>query len=80
MNKGIMESVKDKMVGSIKGTGEVLNAAVDTVSGTLVTTWDAGVHRQPNFDVFGSQGTLALKDPNTFGGPILLSVTMAAGD
>src|SRR6266478_2415637 len=38
MNKGIMESVKDKMVGSIKGTGEVLNAAVDTVSGTLVTT------------------------------------------
>ena len=36
--KGIVESVKDKMVGSIKGTGEVMNAAVDTVSGTLVTT------------------------------------------
>ncbi len=30
--KGIVESVKDKMVGSIKGTGEVMNAAVDTVS------------------------------------------------
>src|SRR6266496_103252 len=36
--KGIMESVKNQMVGSIKGTGEVLNAVVDTVSGTLVTT------------------------------------------
>jgi predicted dehydrogenase len=44
----------------------------DGTCGTYVTSWDAGVHRQPNFDVFGSLGTLALKDPNTFGGPILL--------
>jgi predicted dehydrogenase len=41
-------------------------------AGTLVTSWDAGVHRQPNLDIFGSAGTLALKDPNTFGGPVLL--------
>jgi predicted dehydrogenase len=41
-------------------------------AGTLVTSWDVGVHRQPNLDLFGSAGTLALKDPNTFGGPVLL--------
>ena len=41
-------------------------------AGTLVTSWDVGVHRQPNLDLFGSEGTLALKDPNTFGGPVLL--------
>ena len=38
MHKGIMESVKDQVVGSIKGTGEIMNTVVDTVSGTLVTT------------------------------------------
>jgi LL-diaminopimelate aminotransferase len=30
--------VKDKLVGSIKGTGEIMNTVVDTVSGTLMTT------------------------------------------
>ncbi len=52
-----------------------VNATLEFASGatgTLVTSWDVGVHRQPNLDLFGSLGTLALKDPNTFGGPILL--------
>src|SRR3989442_13641528 len=33
--KGIFESVKDGVVGTIKGTGDVAKAVVDTVSGTL---------------------------------------------
>ena len=52
-----------------------VNRALEFASGaagTLVTSWDVGVHRQPNLDIFGSEGTLALKDPNTFGGPVLL--------
>jgi len=28
MHKGIMESVKDQVVGSIKGTGEIMNTVV----------------------------------------------------
>jgi len=38
VHKGIMESVKDTLVGSIKGTGEIVTTVVDTVSGTLVST------------------------------------------
>jgi hypothetical protein len=34
--KGIAESVKDAIVDSIRGTGEVVNVVVDTVSRTLV--------------------------------------------
>lgn len=34
--QGIVESVKRGIIDAIRGTGEVLNAVVDTVSGTLV--------------------------------------------
>ena len=34
--KGIAESVKDAIVDSIRGTGEVVNVVVDTVNRTLV--------------------------------------------
>src|SRR5436190_14019959 len=37
-HKHIADSVKNGIVGSIRGTGEVVNAVVDTVSGTLVNT------------------------------------------
>ena len=47
-HKGIMESVKDTLVGSIRGTGEVLNTVVDTVSGTLVTTIKEPVRSEPH--------------------------------
>jgi hypothetical protein len=36
--KSIVESVTEAIIGSIRGTGEILNAVVDTVSGTLVNT------------------------------------------
>ncbi len=38
--------------------------------GTLVTTFDVGLHHQPRFEVYGTDGSLTLHDPNTFGGPI----------
>jgi len=34
--KGIAESVKDAIVGSIRGTGEIVNVVVDIVNRTLV--------------------------------------------
>ena len=34
--RNIAESVKDGIIGTIRGTGEIVNAAVDTVSGVLV--------------------------------------------
>ena len=73
----------ERTIGSKPHAGEKItvntpthvNCAVEFASGaagTLVVSWDVGAHRQPNLDVFGSAGTLALKDPNTFGGPVLL--------
>jgi len=40
--------------------------------GTLVTTFDVGLHHQPRFEVYGSDGSLTIHDPNTFGGPIMV--------
>ena len=36
--KHIVETVKTGIIESIRGTGEVVDAAIDTVSGTLVHT------------------------------------------
>ncbi|MDR1703580.1 MAG: Gfo/Idh/MocA family oxidoreductase [Clostridiales bacterium] len=38
----------------------------------LITTFDAHYTTQARFEVYGSEGTLVVPDPNTFGGPILL--------
>jgi len=51
-----------------------VNCALEFASGaagTMVMSWDVPAHRQPNLDIFGSAGSLAVKDPNTFGGPVL---------
>ena len=40
--------------------------------GTLFTTFDVVNNGQARFEVYGSEGTLLVPDPNTFGGPVLL--------
>jgi len=40
------------------------------VTATLLTTFDVQASDLPRFEVFGEHGTLALPDPNTFGGPV----------
>lgn len=40
--------------------------------GTLFTTFDAYTAQVPNIEIYGSEGTLSVPDPNTFGGPIRL--------
>jgi len=41
--------------------------------GTIITTFDAfGGSQLPRIEIYGSQGTLSVPDPNTFGGPVLL--------
>lgn len=37
---------------------------------TLITSFDVWAHTLPCIQVFGSDGTLQMPDPNTFGGPI----------
>ena len=42
------------------------------VVGTLVTSFDVHASPYPPITIFGSEGTLAVPDPNTFGGPVKL--------
>ncbi|MGI8909924.1 MAG: Gfo/Idh/MocA family protein [Rubrobacteraceae bacterium] len=38
--------------------------------GTLVTSFDVWSEEHSRIDVYGTEGTLSLPDPNTFGGPV----------
>ena len=40
--------------------------------GTLITSFDVHNGQLPNLQIFGTEGTLRLPDPNTFGGPVQL--------
>ncbi len=37
---------------------------------TLVTSFDVQASRSRNIEIFGTEGTLSVPDPNTFGGPV----------
>jgi len=50
-------------------------AVLDFDSGpivTLATSFDVHAHRMPPIEIYGSEATLAVPDPNTFGGPVLI--------
>jgi len=38
--------------------------------GTLLTSFDAVASELPRIEIYGTEGTLSLPDPNTFGGPV----------
>jgi len=40
--------------------------------GTLVVSFDVWAHTLPRIEIYGSEGSLAVPDPNTFGGPVLV--------
>jgi predicted dehydrogenase len=37
---------------------------------TLVTSFDVGPHSMPNIEIYGTEGSLRVPDPNGFGGPV----------
>ncbi len=45
---------------------------VSGATGTLFTTFDVHYPAQARFEVYGSEGTLFVPDPNDFGGPVKL--------
>ena len=50
----------------ITGTAEFANGAI----ATLVMSFDIKAHNLPCIQVYGSEGTLSVPDPNGFGGPV----------
>ncbi len=48
-------------------------AVLDFESGpvvTLATSFDVKAHAMPSIEIYGSEATLSVPDPNTFGGPV----------
>jgi predicted dehydrogenase len=50
----------------IAGVLDFANGAV----GTIITSFDVWAHNMPNIEIYGTEGTLQVPDPNGFGGPI----------
>ena len=40
--------------------------------GTIIQSFDVHAHKLPILEIYGTEGSLSVPDPNTFGGPILL--------
>lgn len=40
--------------------------------GTIITSFDVWFHSLPVIEIYGSEGTLSVPDPNGFGGPVRL--------
>lgn len=52
----------------IAGVMDFVSGAV----GVLVTSFDIWSHQLPRIEIYGTDGTLNVPDPNTFGGPVRL--------
>jgi len=50
----------------IAGVMDFANGAV----GTIITSFDVWAANLPRIEIYGTEGSLAVPDPNTFGGPI----------
>ena len=77
------KSFEKRMITSQPFAGTEINVNVNTyvagtvkytsgAIGTLFTTFDAYYPGQARFEIYGSEGTLFVPDPNTFGGPVKL--------
>jgi len=40
--------------------------------GTIITSFDVYSHSLPRIEIYGTEGTLQVPDPNTFGGPVFV--------
>jgi predicted dehydrogenase len=52
----------------IAGVLDFANGAV----GTIITSFDVWASSMPFIEIYGTEGTLQVPDPNTFGGPVLV--------
>ncbi|MDC3416053.1 Gfo/Idh/MocA family protein [Aquibacillus salsiterrae] len=52
-----------------------INGVIDFQSGaiaSIITSFDTLHHRLPNIEIYGTEGSLVVPDPNTFGGGVLV--------
>jgi predicted dehydrogenase len=76
-------SAAERPIRAGNRAGEVLRVSTPThVTGTLelasgvpvtfITSFDVWADHLPRFEIYGTEGTLSVPDPNTFGGPVEL--------
>ncbi len=76
-------SFAERVIGSEPKRGQMitvetpthLSAMLDFVSGpvaSMITSFDVWTHNLPQIEIYGSEGTLSVPDPNIFGGPVCL--------
>jgi len=66
--------IKVEVPTHIVGVMDFANGAV----GTIVTSFDVWGGRLPRIEIYGTEGSLSVPDPNTFGGPV--AVKRGRGD
>ncbi len=73
----------ERVIGSEPKRGQIIHVNTPThlagvmdfaqgAVGTLVTSFDVWGANVPRIEVYGTQGSLSVPDPNTFGGPVRL--------
>jgi len=62
------ETIRVETPTHVAGTLDFASGAV----GTVITSFDVWAHSLPRVEIYGSEGTLSVPDPNTFGGPVRL--------
>jgi predicted dehydrogenase len=78
------KSFENRMITSEPLNGKVINVDIPThitgvmdftngAVGTIITSFDVYSHTLPWIEIYGSEGSLRVPDPNTFGGPVFVS-------
>ena len=62
------QKIKVETPTHVAGILEFENGAI----GTMVTSFDVWGSNTPFLEIYGTEGSLSVPDPNTFGGPVLL--------
>ena len=71
----------ERVIGSEPKRGQVIKVDVPThvagimdfasgAVGTIITTFDVWAAELPRIEIYGTEGSLSVPDPNTFGGPV----------
>ncbi len=47
--------------------------------GTIITSFDVWAAQLPRIEIYGTEGTLSVPDPNSFGGPVSILSLAANG-
>ncbi len=60
------ETIRVETPTHVAGTVDFRNGAI----GTVITSFDVWAHSLPRIEIYGTEGSLSVPDPNTFRGPV----------